>query len=185
MREGYLPNYPYHLISDIEMCDAFLPYNYDPDDPLAGYDDCMNAKFNYFRDQYPLPHPQLEDKYKTLVSEIAWHINQLKSSKDDEYTLPNWVYSYMFDSVLGPTSDIRDLHDMFVLLGTDNLYDEFTYECAMACYEVSENWIKKLQSADKIHRPPSIFGELHVLKSLRLKAANIADPEITNYVNNI
>lgn len=24
VREGYLPNYPYHLISDSEMCDAFI-----------------------------------------------------------------------------------------------------------------------------------------------------------------
>ena len=24
IRQGYLPNYPYHMISDIEMCKAFL-----------------------------------------------------------------------------------------------------------------------------------------------------------------
>lgn len=170
-KEGYLPNYPYHLISDEEMCDAFLPYVYDKDDPYAGYDDCMNAKFNFFRDYYPLIHSQLEDEYKLLVSEIAWHLDQLKQSTVDQYILPDWVYSYMLRSTISSTSNIIDLHDMFVLLGTDNLYDEFTFDCARACYEVSETWLKKLPSTERIHRPPTIFGEPHVIKSLRLDAA--------------
>ena len=173
IREGYLPNYPYHLISDEEMCDAFLPYLYDEDDPLSGYETFKSAEFNYFRDYYPLVHPQLEDEYKTLVSEIGWHLNQLKLSDRDSYVLPNWIYSYMLGSTLGPKSDVMDLHDMFVLLDTDNLFDEFTFDCARACYDVSVNWLKKLPASQKIHRPPTIFGEPHVLKSLRLQASDV------------
>lgn len=177
VREGYLPNYPYHLISDDEMCEAFLPYNYDVSDPLSGYEDCMNAEINYFRDQYPLVSEDLEDEYKTLVSEIAWHLNQLKQSTDDSFELPDWIYSYMIDATLGPSSDPQDLHDMFVMLDTDNLFDEFTPECAKACYAESVQWLKKLQESYKVHRPPTMFGEPHVIKSLRLKAANVIDIE--------
>lgn len=184
VREGYLPNYPYHMISDEEMCDAFLPYDYDPDDPYSGYEACMAAEFNYFRDTYPLPAPELEEEYKTLISEIAWHLNELKQSNEDDYMLPDWVYSYMFDATFGPTSDIRDLHDMFVMLGTDNLYDEFDLSCAKACYAESQHWLRKLQPSAKIHRPPTIFGEPHVIKSLRLKASDLTDSEIATYINN-
>ena len=176
-REGYLPNYPYHLISDEEMCDAFLPYNYDKDDPYAGYEDCMNAELNYFRDQYPCDFSELSEQYKELVSEIAWHLNELKNSTDAEYELPAWVYSYMLASTLGPNSDIRDLHDMFVMLDTDNLYDEYELNCALACYKESENWLKKLPKSERIHRPPTMFGEPHVIKSLRLKKMDFIDGE--------
>ena len=174
-REGYLPNYPYHLISDEEMCDAFLPYEYDSTDPYAGYDKCMEAEINYFRDFYSCDFDVLSDAYKLLVSEIAWHLNELKISSDDHYQLPDWIYSYMLGSTLGPTSDIHDLHDMFVLLDTDNLYDEFTEECAQACYAESTQWLKKLPEDARIHRPPTMFGEPHVIKSLRLKALNFID----------
>jgi len=179
---GYLPNYPYHLISDIEMCDAFLPYEYDSADPYAGYDACMDAPINFFRDYYPLIDESLLEPYKKLVSEIAWHLNQLKQA-NDTYILPNWVYSYMLNAVLSVNSSQLDLHDLFVLLGTDNLYDEFTVECADACYAESVNWINKLLPAKKIHRPPTMFGEPHVIKSLRLKAANLTDIEYNSHVN--
>lgn len=170
VQEGYLPDYPYHLISDEEMCDAFLPYVYDEADPYAGYTEFQNASISFFKDNYPLIHPQLEDEYKLLVSEIAWHLNQLKQYKGAEYKLPYWVYSYMLGSVLGPNSDILDLHDLFVLLGTDNLYDEFTVTCARACYDKSVTWLKKLPTERKLHRPPTIFGEPHVIKACRLQA---------------
>lgn len=172
VREGYLPNYPYHLISDEEMCDAFLPYVYDPDDPLSGYEDCMNAEYNYFRDTYPLLGEEIEGEYKILVSEIAWHLNELKKSNADSYTLPNWIYSYMLGAVLGPSSNQMDLHDMFVMLDTDNLFDEYDLKCAEACYAESDWWLKKLPQSQKSHRPPTMFGEPHVLKSLRLKASD-------------
>lgn len=176
-RQGYLPDYPPHLISDEEMCDAFLPYQYDDTAPTDGYDDCMLQDINYFRDKYPLITPDLLAAYKALVAAIAYHLNKLKQSQDDTYTLPNWVYSYMLGEALTSDSDQRDLHDMFVMLGTDNLFDEYTPECAVACYKESTLWIQKLSEAKRDHRPPTFFGEPHVLKSLRLKAADI-NPDI-------
>lgn len=182
-REGYLPNYPPHLISDEEMCNAFLPYEYNEDDPLFGFDSCMRAELNFFRDYYPEIHPQLHEKYKKLVSEIAYHLNEMLKSNDDEYQLPNWVYAYMLKEVVTVDSDIRDRHDLFVMLGTDNLEDEFNYDCGIACYRESSYWIKKLPVAQREHRPPTIFGEPHVIKSLRLKAADLTDAEISNYID--
>ena len=177
-RLGYLPNYPPHLISDAEMCDAFLPYLYDMDNPLGGYDDCMNAELNYFRDTYPLLSDTLIDAYKTLVSEIAYHLNILKTTVDTEYVLPDWVYSYMIGSVVSVDSTQKDRHDLFVLLGTDNLYDEFDEKCSVACYNESIDWLKKLPTTYRQHRPPTMFGEPHVIKSLRVK-------ELTNqYLSN-
>ena len=177
-RLGYLPNYPPHLISDAEMCDAFLPYLYDIDNPLSGYDDCMNAELNYFRDTYPLISDTLTDAYKTLVSEIAYHLNILKTTVDTDYVLPDWVYSYMIGSVVSVDSTQKDRHDLFVLLGTDNLYDEFDEKCSVACYNESIDWLKKLPTTYRQHRPPTMFGEPHVIKSLRVK-------ELTNqYLSN-
>ena len=125
-KDGYLPDYPPHLISDAEMCDAFLPYVYNKNSPLLGYEDSMNAELNYFRDMYPLVATSLEVEYKTLVADIAYYLNELKTTTSDDYTLPNWVYSYMLHATVGPTSPYLDRHDMFVLLGTDNLEDEYT-----------------------------------------------------------
>ena len=178
-QQGYLPNYPYHLISDEEMCDAFLPYKYDASNPESGYDDCMNAELNYFRDNYPLIDESLEDQYKELVIAIAWHLNEFKTNQEP---IPDWVYSYMLDSVVSINSSQLDRHDLFVLLGTDNLYDEFDATSASACYKESTYWINKLPTSQKIHRPPTIFGEPHVIKSLRLKALNLTDAEMNSLV---
>lgn len=182
--EGYLPDYPPHLISDQEMCEAFLPYEYNSEDPTSGYDDSMSATLNFFRDTYPLPHNELLDEYKTLVADIAYYLNELETSNDAEYRLPDWVYSYMLGSVVTVGSDIEDRHDLFVLLGTDNLDDEFTYDCCRACYAESKYWISKLPVSSRIHRPPTIFGEPHVIKSMRLKAADLTDNEIGEYIQN-
>ena len=170
IREGYLPNYPPHLISDEEMCDAFLPYKYDSEDPMSGFDDSMEVELNYFRDTYPLLSDNLEKEYVTLVSEIAYHLNIMKTTLQSDYVLPDWVYSYMLGSVVSVDSPIKDRHDLFVLLGTDNLYDEFNAECSSACYSESEEWLKKLPPSQREHRPPTMFGEPHVIKSLRIKA---------------
>lgn len=186
VNEGYLPNYPYHLISDEEMLDAFLTYpNYEfrTDDEIDKNielsDDEKWRRFTngtepcYFRDHYPLyadygcgePEALIEEElYRDLVEHIVKLIEEFKQSKDDVVDLPDWVYSYMIGSTLGIKSDYRDLHDMFVMLGSDNDFDEFKPECASACYEVSCKWIAKTDE----DRPPTMFGEPHVLKSLRL-----------------
>ncbi len=160
--EGYLPNYPYHLITDDEMCDAFLSDN----------------EICFFNDFYPLPDTALEEQYKNLKSAILYHIGLLKNLlkvEKTEYTLPNWIYSYMLGEVISDNSDIKDKHDLFVLLNLDNMEDKFTGQIAKSCYDLSELW---LQRFDKITaeyngkeidtRPPSMFGEPHLIKYLRL-----------------
>lgn len=183
-RDGYLPNYPPHLLSDEEMCDAFLPYEYDESDPCKGFDDFMKVEVCYFKDYYPLVHKDLLPEYKELVSNIAYHLYKLKESHDDEYSLPDWVYSFMLGQVLGVQSDKNDLHDMFVMLGTDNIDDEFEYDCCRACYHESKRWLMKIPEGNRDHRPPTLFGEMHVLKSLRLRAASMQEDEIGEYIQN-
>ena len=63
IRMGYLPDYPYHLISDKEMCDAFL----------------NDGDFSYFADNYPCVDPSLQDEYDELVNNLKWHLEKLKA----------------------------------------------------------------------------------------------------------
>lgn len=109
--------------------------------------------------------------------------NMLSASIESE-VIPNWIYSYMLGEVIGQNSAPKDIHDCLVLLNLDNLDDEFTPEAASACLRISKQWIRKLPTETATlrlaedgsdikvtrHRPPTIFGEPHVLKSLRLSA---------------
>ena len=156
--EGYLPNYPYHMISDTEMCDAFL----------------NESENDYFHYMYPLVKDSLQTEYDTLVSNIQWHLDQLKSSMDDGYTLPDWVYSYMLGAVVSVHSTQRDVHDLLVLMNVDNLYDEFTPIASESCYNISKSWLDKLPRSQMEHRSPTMFGEPHVIKSLRLTQVEVS-----------
>lgn len=163
VREGYLPNYPYHLISDNEMIDAFMLV--DEEGNLSGY----------FADHYPndnLPQ-ELRDEYVKLVEGIQYHLNRHRV--DSEYVIPDWVYSYMVGSCVGPDSDTLDKHDLFVLLNLDNVDDEFTSDIHQSCYDISKDWIRKLNPSVQDHRPPTMFGEPHVIKSLRLAQVNVLE----------
>lgn len=186
-REGYLPNYPYHLISDEEMCDAVikLPDSikqyitsdfFGPDvsktkttvDWFGAYlndiDDIM-----YFKDNYPLIDDSIKKQYKDLVNRIFYEIQEFKNNLSDDRYLPDWIYSYMLGVCIGPTSDKLDIHDMISSMGTDNLDDDYDLDSAVACLKISSDWLKKLiVSKDESRRPPTMFGEPHVLKSLRL-----------------
>jgi hypothetical protein len=76
----------------------------------------------------------------------------------------------MMGAVIGPKSQVDDRHDLFVLLHLDNIEDEFNDKIYSAIYKVSEMWTFKLNSAERKVRPPTMFGEPHVLKSLNLSA---------------
>lgn len=163
VREGYLPNHPYHLISDTEMIDAFL------------HVDDSGKRTGYFVDYYPSDglSGHLLNAYSSLIEGICYHLQAYKS--DNEYIIPDWVYSYMMSSCVGPQSDTLDRHDLFVLLNLDNTDDEFTEEIHQSCYETSKEWIRKLNPAIQDHRPPTIFGEPHVIKSLRLAQVDVLE----------
>lgn len=164
--EGYLANYPYHMISDEEMCNAFL-------------NDSNDDAFHYY---YPCINPNLEDAYNRLTSAIRYHVCQFLSNTEVSPFLPDWVYSYMLGSTIGPRSETLDKHDLLVMLNLDNIDDIFTPEAAASCLDISKNWIKKLPNINTVEfegntistRPPTMFGEPHVVKSLRLQQVNLS-----------
>lgn len=159
IREGFLPDYPYHLISDEEMFKAF----YTPD------------KLCFFSDSYPCIHDRLRDRYNNLIDEIQYHVDLFNNEKVEKYIIPNWVYSYMIGSVIGPNSSLYDIHDLLVLMNLDNVEDELRLEAYEEMYKISLKHIRKLTKEEREHRPPTIFGEPHVLKILRLEQAQTVE----------
>lgn len=156
-REGFLPEYPYHLISDEEMIEAFL----------------NEDKECFFYDRYPCIEETLHQYYDPLVEQIKYHLDQYLSSFEKGKRLPNWVYSYMIGSTIGPQSHPYDIHDLLVLMNLDNLEDELRVPAYIEMYKVSQKYTQKLTDTEKLHRPPTIFGEPHVLKILRLEQTEI------------
>lgn len=154
VNEGYLPNYPYHLISDAEMCDAFIS-----DDGTG-----------FFYDFYPLPDDSLYDEYIALVDALKYHIAKLKESLEADYTMPVWVYSYMLGQVISQSSDQKDKHDLFVLMNMDNVEDDFSVNISKYCLKISKIWLSKIPRDKKGVRVPTMFGEPHVIKYLRLNS---------------
>lgn len=152
VEEGYLPNYPYYLISDKEMIQAFLR------------DDDGYFAINYYLDS---DDEELSVAYQLLKSEIEYHLNTYLIS-DKVAPIPDWVYSYMIGSCISSTSKQLDRHDLLVSIGRDNTADEFNEDVYKDIYQTSLAWIRKLPEDKRLHRPPTMFGEGHVVKSLRL-----------------
>lgn len=184
-REGYLPNYPYHLISDEEMCDGFIRL---PESILSYIDDdyfgpttsdtknrvdwfnafLKSTDIMYFLSNYPLIDERIESQYKELVNRIFYEIQEFKKDTEDR-VLPNWIYSYMLGVCIGPESSKVDIHDMISSMGTDNMEDEYDVYCALECLRISKEWLKRIILPEgEVIRPPTMFGEPHVLKSIRL-----------------
>lgn len=176
VRLGYLPDWPPHLLADDEMCDAFLKY---PEDPDKSEDELWKEWLDgddpqFFRDYYYLSECrkdsidyELKDAYRELVKQINYHLNQFKQDLSDSPILPDWIYSYMLGECVGPKSDISDIHDFISLMGVDNLYDDYNNLCAHTCLDYSGEWLNKRIQFDE-HRPPTPFGEPHVVKYLRV-----------------
>lgn len=188
VREGYLKNFPHHLISDEEMCVAFIQKVGDPDtskfttwehmklqldNSYVGYfiDKYIDPLLQQFIDEVYLPDEQMVSAIMNLLDEIVRQVELLiahnRSNSDEEYELPDWIYTYMLGQVIGSSSEIIDIHDLLVLLNTDNTDDIFTGISSYTCYQVSKMWVNKLPNDEK--RPPTVFGEPHVIKSLRLQ----------------
>lgn len=150
---GYLPGYPYYLISDKEMFDAFLR------------DD------GFFADEYSCPCDDLAVAYNDLVECIQSKIDDFLTNG---VTIPDWVYSYMIKSTVTYSSKEADIAYISEMMNIDmeGIIAEFTPEVARWCYEVSTKWLKK-QPSKYQDRVPTMFGEPHVIKSLRLDKANV------------
>ena len=150
---GYLPDHPYHLVSDDEMFDAFL------------------KEGGFFDTYYPCPCDELKEAYDTLYQYIIKCINDFQENNS---TIPNWVYSYMIMRPITYQSSEEDIAYICDMANIDavNVLSEFTPLVAMTCYKVSKKWLQKMPSKTN-NRPPTMFGETHVTKSLRLMQANI------------
>lgn len=168
---GYLPNYPYHLISDREMFDAFINLTEEP-----------TTDDKFFNDWYP--NPFIEDNvdlsttdiemtgtvaYNKLVdyivSSILGYLDDIANGIPSK--LPDWIYSYMLGEVVYKNSDYMDIEDVLTLLDCNNLDNDFTVQACVACYKKSSDYISTLSAGS---RPASMFAEPHVIKQLRLEA---------------
>lgn len=160
--EGYLPSLPPHLISNEEMCDAFL-----------------HNEISYFYMNYPLLEESLNEEYQTLVGSIEYHIsNFLKLINPTP--LPNWVYSYMLGVTVNNMSPQADRHYLLSGLHCDVIDDMMTPLSQYNCYQLSKQYVNKLRADEKkvlvddqwvITRPPTMFGEPHVIKMIRINGA--------------
>lgn len=155
---GFLPDYPYHLISDKEMFDAFLRQD------------------GFFATYYPCPDSEFDEAYSKLLNFIMDAVTEFQQQGTP---LPDWIYSYMIMRPVtyeSPESEIDYICEMANIEKPDVLAT-FTLQVAETCYEVSKKWLTKIPSASR--RPPTMFGETHVTKSLRLTQANVLlDSEI-------
>ena len=144
---GYLPNYPYHLISDEEMVNAFLGRKLvsAEDEPIA-YD-----LTGFFIDNYPaVPNPTslvttVSQSYDNLILSIycILQLYLLYKAKNIIYEIPDWVYSYMLGAVISVNSDKKDIHDVIKPLGVDNIDDDFDFDCEAACNAESLKWLRQ------------------------------------------
>lgn len=163
IEQGYLPNYSYYLISDKEMVEAFW------------------KEGGFFEAKYPCPYNRYDEEpcadlvepYKKL-KEAIWLRLEAYLKDPENSSIPNWVYSYMIMNAVTYESLEQDISYISEMVGIDTrkIEAEFTPEVARGCYYTSVEWLKKRPSQFK-DRPPTMFGEPHVIKCLRLKEANI------------
>lgn len=156
--EGYLPNYPPHLISDEEMIDAFL-----------------NNDISYFHTNYKLLNPDLQCAYDNIIKAFEYHFNNYLNNNDP---IPDWVYTYMLGDVITQFSNVKDRHLLLIGLNEDNIDDEITASAQSKCLQMSQIYVNKLPKHEKeielengevfYTRPPTIFGEPHIVKMIRL-----------------
>lgn len=151
---GYLPNYPYHMITDAEMIGAFI------------------EEGNYFDTFYYCPDSSLQEAYSELRSSIECKLTSYLNGDID--AIPDWIYSYMLGNTTTYSSDAEDISYLYDLTGEEPLisYDTFDKQLAEKCLSISTEWLKK-QSAKTYDRVPTMFGEPHVIKSLRLASSDI------------
>lgn len=180
---GYIKkNYPYHLISDEEMFNAFI-------DLGTGFESSLiYPDVRFFDMNYPNPFETQDYIYRKtnaygevieeislrsvynklkdyIISSINEYLKYYGTSEESEHLVPDWVYTYMLGEVTYQHSDYLDIEDILALLDCSNLDNEFNIDACVKCFIVSSNYISTLASGI---RPPTIFGEPHVIKNLRM-----------------
>ena len=135
----------------------------------------------FFDDNYPNPFAEtdymykgntsLSDEYKKLkayiISTINDYLTYYGTSEESEHLIPDWIYTYMLGEVVYQNSEYLDIYDTLNLLGLVNTDNDFTPEACAACYVISLQYISTLTTGV---RPPTVFGEPHIIKQLRLEA---------------
>ena len=181
---GYIKkNYPYHLISDEEMFNAFVDlgtgFTSSLIDPDARFFDSYYPNPFTLDDYYikrnadgeiveKIPLSAEYDKLKAyIISSINEYLKYVGTSDESSHLVPDWVYTYMLGEVVYQQSDYLDIQDTLALLGLTNTENEFTKEACAKCYVTSLNYISTLTIGI---RPPTVFGEPHVIKNLRLES---------------
>ena len=182
-RLGYLPNYPYHLISDEEMFNAFIDLSAGSDSASGSGDSDSVERF--FEDTYPNPFEEEDVEYispsgekislsseyyrlkQYIVDTINEYLQYQGTSEAEDHMIPDWIYTYMLGEVIYNSSDYRDIYDLLVLLDSANIDNEMTPMVCKQCYIKSTKFISTLTTGV---RPPTVFGEPHVIKQLRLEA---------------
>lgn len=159
--DGYLPDWPYHEISDSEMCDAFLKERFDDDDDVK-----ITDSESYFFNNYPLLTEALQPAYNQLVKNLTYWLDKCKSSQEDIYIMPDWVYQYMLGTVISVNSDQRDKHEILVYLDVDNLDDDWTVDAEIETYKISQKCLAQIHDLD--HRSATMFADPLVHRYLRL-----------------
>lgn len=178
-RLGYLPNYPYHLISDEEMFNAFINLTDDDTPTDLFFDDYYPNPFIDEDVIYISPSGEeisLNGEYNRLktyiIDTINDYLNHLGTATESEYEIPDWIYTYMLGEVIYNTPEepddfqYKDMLDLLTLLDAVNNDNEMTPQICLLCYEQSTKFISTLTSGI---RPPTVFGEPHVIKQLRLE----------------
>ena len=178
---GYLPNYPYHLISDEEMFNAFIDLSGE-EDSGSGF---ISKTERFFPDNYPNPFEEEDVIYVSqsgerislngeyirmrtyIINIINDYLSHVGTAEESEYVIPDWIYSYMLGEVIYNNSEYIDINDLLKLLDETNIDNVMTRQACMKCYDKSTKYISTLTTGI---RPPTVFGEPHVIKQLRLEA---------------
>ena len=182
---GYIKkNYPYHLISDEEMFNAFIDLG---NETFNRTTTMVDPDVRFFDDYYPNPFAEhdyiyekknsagevveqisLSGEYTRLKSAIIENINYYLQNLGTpaQVVLPDWIYTYMLGEVVYQRSEYLDIQDTLALLECSNIDNVFTQAACVACYTTSLNYTSTLAIGT---RPPTVFGEPHVIKYLRME----------------
>lgn len=180
-------NYPYHLISDEEMFNAFIDLG---NDDFNNKTTVIDPNVRFFDMYYPNPFAEEDYIYKKtnamgevieeislsgeysklkdyIIATINDYLKYYGTSEESKHLVPDWIYTYMLGEVIYQQSEYIDIEDMLKLLDCSNLDNIFTQEACVACYKTSLNYISTLTTG---LRPPTVFGEPHVIKILRMES---------------
>lgn len=123
----------------------------------------------YFDVNYPLVAPALQEEYDLLVQSIK---NHLTAYLEQKVPIPNWVYSYMIGSAISVNSDPLDILYLRSSFNLEDIDAVFDGETSYNCYQESKKWVEKL-TVPYEERPATMFGEPHVVKSIRLRQVDV------------